>query len=1179
MKKNSSIGSLSKIPIIRIMKIYTVLLCFTMVKIFALDANAQNISLDLKNAELKNVLLEIESKSEFNFFYNNSLIDVSKKVSVRANNENINNVLKAILSNTEIDFRVIKKHVVLFPKNQKSAYKELKNLLREEEEERNKTSMIATASSRDLQEAFASIIQETVSGTVVDEDGIPLPGVAVLIKGTSTGTQTDFDGKYSIEASVGETLVFSYVGQKTVERAVGSSRVINVQMVTDAQALEEVIVTAYGQTTKEAFTGSADVVGSEDLALRVATSPISAIEGTATGVQVISASGQPGSSPEIIIRGVGTLNGSTDPLYIVDGIQFEGGLNSINQDDIESMTILKDAASTSLYGSRAANGVVLITTKTGKKGSPARINVTSQYGIVTKAVEEYKAVNPGQYYELMWEAYKNSLSGADAATEASATIFNRLGYNPFNVPNDQIVGTDGRLNPNAGVIYKGLSWYDALERTGQRINHSMSVTGGGEDHQVFFSASYLKEDGYVIESDYDRITSRLNGDFDLTDWLSVGGSVNLSLSDSHGPTGVGESSIVNPFNWAKDVGSIYPVYVVDNDGNFALNAAGERQFDYGEGYPEFGIQSRPYSPGRHGIAEAIFNEELTKINNYGFRYYAEFTLLEGLNLKFNYGQDIQDYINKSYENNIVGDGAPTGRYGETRFRRTVENFNQILTYNNTFNDVHNLDVTLGHESFDRNYSENDGLATTQTAEGIYEFDNFSTPVRLGGYSSDKRTEGYFARVNYNFDNRYYLSASARRDGSSVFNSDVRWGNFYSIGGSWRIDQESFMDNVSFIDRLKLRASYGEVGNDNLLDFYISQPRYSLTSNAGDPAIYWSDLGNNALTWETVESWDIALEFGLFNNFLDGSVEYYKKNSSDLLYNLPIALSNGLDEKPDNIGTMFNEGFEVALTGHLIDNGDVKWDLTLQASTLNNEITDLPAPFVNGSKRWDVGRSRYDFYIYDYAGVDPDNGDALYYKYEGDINAGERQAVLNPDGTHATTNDWDDAGRAYVGESSIPDLIGSVQNRFSYKGLAFDFMFTFSQGGKILDNGYSAMMHTGDYGESLHEDALNAWRVPGDVTSVPRLENGNSNQVQRQSTRFLTDASYIALKNVNLSYTLDDDVSERLGVSNLRFFLAGENLFIKSERTGLNPQYNLAGTGSGNDYNPSRVVSLGINVSF
>lgn len=1026
---------------------------------------------------------------------------------------------------------------------------------------------------------FAFAQEKTVSGQVVDGEGFPLLGVNVIEKGTQNGAQTDFDGNYSISVEPGAVLVLSYVGFLEKEVTIGSDDVYNITLSPDTSTLDEVVVVAYGTTTKEAFTGSAEVVTSEDLEGRSLTSPISGIEGNSTGVQFLSSSGQPGSSPSIVIRGVGTLNGDSDPLYIVDGIQFDGELNNLNQNDIESITVLKDAASTSLYGSRAANGVVMITTKSGAKGAAGlKVDISSQYGIVTKAVDNYDAVTPGQYYELMWESYKNTLDVDNPAAEASATVFNRLGYNPFDVPNDQIVGTDGRLNPNANLIFKGLDWYDALERQGSRESHNISVSGGGENHTVFFSASNLHERGYVVESSYRRTTARLNANFTPTDWLTLGGNMNLALSNEKGPSSRG-SSIANPFSFAKDMGSIYPVYLVDpSTGEYALDNEGNVRYDRGEGDTELGIQSRPTKVGRHAIEEAILNSDITKTNTYGFRYNAAFKIIDGLELSLLYGQDINDYMNKEYENNLVGDGAPAGRYSELRYRRTVENFNQILNYSNSFG-IHNVEVTLGHENFDRHFTEVDGFKNTQTASGIYEFDNFSTIADLSGYSSDKRLEGYFARVNYNFNKRYYLSGSARRDGSSVFNKDVRWGNFYSVGGAWRIDQESFMDNVDFVNNLKIRASYGEVGNDDLNDFYISQPRYSLLPNAGEPGIFWSDLGNSELTWETVESWDVALEYSLFDYRLSGTVEFYKRNSSDLLYNLPLPLSMGLSEGPANIGDMYNQGLEVGINARIFDNADFSWELGLQASTFKNEITFLPAPFVNGSKRWAEGRSRYDFFLYDYAGVDPENGDALYYAYEENEETGENEPVLNDDGTHQTLSDPDDANRAYVGANTIPDVIGSVKNQFSYKNFDLSFLFVFQVGGDVLDYGYADMMHEGNYGESLHPDALNAWRNPGDMTNVPRLEAGNPDLSKRLSSRWLTDASYLSLRNVNLAYNLSSDVAEQIGVDRLRLFLTGENLAMWSERTGLNPQYNLAGTPDGIDYNPSRVISVGVNVAF
>ena len=1031
----------------------------------------------------------------------------------------------------------------------------------------------------------SALAQRTITGTITDQDGESLIGASVLLMGTTTGTVSDIEGKYSLAIPDGtdQVLQISYTGFATQEVPVGVSNVIDIAM-NEGTILDEVIVTAYGISTKEAFSGSADVVGAKDLALRNVTSPIAAIEGKATGVQFTSPSGQPGSSPGIVIRGVGTLNGDTEPLYVVDGIQYEGALTTINQEDIESITILKDASSTSLYGSRAANGVVLITTKKGTKGE-TKVSASVQHGFVSRGVRLYDEVSPGQYYEAMWEALKNSSAGGGDAAFASANIYNNLGYNPFNVPNDQIVGTDGSLNPSANVVYQSLDWYDVLEQRGTRTNYNVNVSSGGDNHRVFFSTSYLDEGGYVTTTEYDRLTSRLNADFDANKWLSMGGSANVTLSNSRGPSSAGMGSIVNPFGFAKNIGSIYPVYVNDQQGNFVLDLAGNRIFDAGEGYSEHNIGSRPVNQGRHALQELLLNDERDRDNTYGFRFYTDFRILEGLHLRLNYGRDINEGLEKEYENNIIGDAQPTGRYSEERSRRQVENFNQLLTYTKSFN-VHNLEVTLGHESFDREYTENDGLAIVQTAEGIFEFDNFASVTSLGGFSSVKRIEGYFARANYNYDNKYYLSLSARRDGSSVFSEDARWGNFYSVGASWRLDQESFIKDVSFIDRLKLRASYGEVGNDALGDivggvfeddFFLSQPRYGLTANAGNPAILWSEIGNADLQWETIGSFDVAVEFSLFNNFLDGSIEYYRRNSSDLLYDLPIALSNGLNSFPTNIGDMYNAGFELGLTANLITKRDFRWAVTLMASTFKNEITSLPDPFINGSKRWDVGRSRYEFYLLHTAGVDPATGDQLFYMYEFDDD-GNSVPVLN-DGVHETTNDWQETERAYTGARSIPDVLGSFSNSLYYKGISLDFLFTYGIGGDILDNGYADMMVSSSYGRSLHPDILDAWRQPGDVTDVPRLENGNVDLVRTQSTRFLTDASFLALKNVNLGYTFNNSITDKLGVENLRLSVTGENLFLMSKRDGLDPQYNLAGTAPGDDFNPARFITFGLNTNF
>ncbi|MDB4118493.1 SusC/RagA family TonB-linked outer membrane protein, partial [Flavobacteriaceae bacterium] len=985
------------------------------------------------------------------------------------------------------------------------------------------------------------------------------------------------DGLYTITANTGDVLVFSFVGYTDQTVTVGSSDQIDVVLTSDNE-LEEVIVVAYGTSSLEAFTGSASVIRSTELSKRNVTSPIAAIEGKATGVQFTSPSGQPGSSPGIVIRGVGTLNGDTTPLFIVDGIQYEGALSTINQEDISSFTILKDAASTSLYGSRAANGVILITTKSGSKTGGITTNFSAQTGIVERGVDNYDYVSPAQYYEIMWEALKNTSAGGGDPIYASNNIFNSVGYNPFNVANDQIVGTDGRINPNASVIYKSLNWYDVLEQNAMRSNYNLNVAGGGENHRVFLSASYLEEEGYIISAGYDRLTTRLNADFDVNDKITIGGSANITISESVGPSSAGSGSIVNPFGFAKGIGSVYPVYVNDQQGNLVLDAGGNPVFDNGSGYPDYGLGSRPRNQGRHALQELTLNDERNKVNTYGFRSFADFKLYEGLSFRVNYGRDINEGLTKEYENNLIGDADPTGRYYEERYRREVETFNQIISYSNSFSDIHNVDITAGHESFSRQFSGIYGRAISQTAEGIYEFDNFASVITLGGSTTNKRIEGYFLRTNYNFDNKYFFSASVRRDASSVFSADARWGNFYSAGFAWRIDKESFMEDLTWIDKLKIRGSYGEVGNDDLNDFFISQARYGLSSNAGDPAIVWDDIGNSALQWETQETFDIAVEFGLFNGLIDGQIEYYKKNSTDLLYDLPIAPSNGLSSYPANVADMYNSGWEIALNSRLVKNADFSWDLSLQGSTFKNEITSLPDPFVSGSKRWEEGRSRFDYYILHTAGVDPANGDQLFLMFELDAD-GNTVPVLDTDGTQLTTNDWEATERAYTGDNSIPDLLGSISNNLSYKGFSLDILVTFGIGGKILDNAYSSMLHSGTYGASLHPDIMNAWRQPGDITTVPRMQSGSQDLVRSASTRFLTDASFWSLKNINLGYSLNSSVVEKLGLDSLTLSLTGENLFIKSERTGLNPQFNISGVSSGIEFKPSRIFSLGINVSL
>ncbi len=1028
---------------------------------------------------------------------------------------------------------------------------------------------------------FINAQTRVITGTVTDaKDGTTLPGVSVKVKSTTFGGVTDIDGNFEIKVpQEGKVLVFSFIGMTEKEVAIGATNVINVALASEAEDLDEVIVVAYGTAKKESFTGSAGVVGAKDLEERTVTSVTKALEGSTTGIQVTSGSGQPGSAPKIRIRGYGSLNGDSNPLYIVDGIQYEGDISNLSPDDIASMTILKDASSTALYGARAANGVIMIATKNGKSNKgKIKMNFKAVTGVVSQGIENYETVNAKQYYELMFHSMKNSLihsegmSEAAAAEAASKGLAGKLKYNPFNVANDQIIDANGVLNPNAEVTAKGLDWYEPMTQNGFREDYTFSASGGGDYHDFYASTGYLKEKGYITKSDYERFNTRVKVNITPTKWLKMGTNISTTFVDRSTTGGVeGGTGYANPFYFARNMGSIYPVYQLDADNNYILDANNKKQYDLGEERPSGA------NPGRHVIAERDFNTRNAVENTISNRSYVTLNLLKGLSFTMNYGIDVNNYKSKKFENAIVGDGAPDGRYSETRYRRTVTNWNQLLNYNTTINENHNIEVLLGHESFDRNYTKMYGMKSKEIVNGLLEMDQFVTPTSLSGYTSDKKTEGYLSRLKYNYAHKYYFSGSYRLDASSVFHEDSRWGSFFSVGANWRISEEQFIKDIEWIDQLKFRASYGEVGNDNLNNYYISQATYSTRPNAGASGMVWSTVGNEDLQWESNNSYDVALEFDIFGGKLHGSIEYYIKTSDGLLYNMPLPLSMGLNKQPRNVASLHNQGVELALGTTLIKTEDLKWTLDLQISSVKNEINEIPDPFVNGSKRWAEGHSIYDFYLYDYYGADARTGAALYHAFK-TLDNGETVRKYDENGAPVLTEDYNKALKGYTGDSSIPDFFGSISSSVTYKNFQLDVLCAYSIGGKTLDYNYASLMGEGDYGNALHVDQLDAWKKAGDTSGLPRLENGNSYLTVSQSDRFLTDASYFSVKNINLSYRLEKKYLNTVGLSGLKIFVAAENPLIFTARQGLNPQESFAGT-TDNVYLPSRVFSLGLNLSF
>lgn len=1049
--------------------------------------------------------------------------------------------------------------------------------------------------------------QRTITGKVTDQNGIPLPGVSIVVKGTFRGVQSDFDGNYALEAGSGETLVYTYLGQREEERIVGTSDIINVQMAENVETLDEVIVVVpYGTVKKEALVGAATQIDAGDIEGRALTNILSAVEGASAGVLVATGSGQPGDGPEFRIRGIGSVNSSSEPLYVVDGVLYSGNFSSLNPNDIESITVLKDAASTSLYGSGAANGVIMITTKKGKAGKD-RITLNVSEGISMRSIPEYDRVNAYQYYPLMWEAYRNSLSISGNIPEADANmiasgLFPRfgpgpneglqdyggvayqdisqiLGYNPFNVPNDQIVGEDGRLNSTARLLYsEDLDWQDELVRAGSRRNIDLSYQGAGEKTDYFASLSYLKEDGYIINSDFERISGRLNINSNPVEWIKTGINIagTTSVSNQAVNGAVSSTSFVNPFRTTRVVAPIYPVHLHDPaTGAYILDSDGNRIYDIGENRAPGSV------PGRHVIQETLLNVDRDKIFSLNARTYAEFQFLNYFTFTVNASLDKRYFNNEDFDNPIVGDGAPIGRAGRDASTTTGVTYNQLLNYAQSF-DRHSIAILAGHESFEYEFNFLTGFRSELVVEGNTELINFVNTLDLESFSRTYTKESYFSRLNYDFDRKYFLSASVRTDGSSRFARDRRRGTFWSVGGAWRLDQENFISNAGWISLLKLRSSYGEVGNDSnlshsVLSFYASQSLYSLgTNNAGEAGILISDPGGSDLQWETNIQTDVALEFGLLNNRITGTVEYYNRATDGLLFEVPASLSQGIDSRPQNIGSMFNRGIEVDISADIIRTKDFTWNIHANAATVKNEFTELPQEeIITGTKKLVVGGSIFDYWLRDWYGVDPADGAGLYYASDEAIAAGGSD--LRDIGDATLTTNPSNAKFDFVG-TALPDLYGSVSNTITYKGFQLNFLITYSIGGETYDTNHAALMHSGDYGTAFSTDILRRWQQPGDITDVPRLDALQTANFGAASDRFLVSSTNYVLRQVNLSYSLPQDIIETLGVDGLRVYTTGENLAFFTERKGLDPGQNFNGT-TQNRFTPARIVALGVSLTF
>lgn len=1058
---------------------------------------------------------------------------------------------------------------------------------------------------------MATAQTRTVTGTVTSEaDGQPVVGASVLVKGYNLGAATDIDGKFSI-ANVpanARTLVISYIGMQTREVAIAN--VVNVALKSTDQTLDDVVVVAYGTAKKQSLVGAQANVNAKDIEKRPLTNITSALSATAPGIQSITATGQPGSSTSIMVRGFGSINASSAPLYVVDGAIFNGSLSDIAPSDVQSVSILKDAAATSLYGSSAGNGVVLITTKSGaaaKNGRPS-ITLTINQGFTRKGMPDYKTVDAMQYYPLVWRMHYNDyvmdpiyvtnygLTKEDMAYYANVDAQNNLKYQPFagiktyitngtnyglattqdaaNSSGPLIVMPDGTLNPEITGLLWGddMNWKDALFRTGYRQEYSLSGSYANDRIESFYSLSYLNEDGYRKGTSFERFSGRANITYNVTNWLRMGTNVSFAKKHNEAPKRAEGSYSANSFNFYRGIAPIYPIHVHNADGSYVLGSNGEKVYDHNA--------DRPYLGRFNPVEEALLDKSYYDADALNTRSFLEFDIYKGLKFRTNLSYDLYRAITKTRYNNQMGD-QPQGLLIIKDGRMTSITFNQLLTYNHSFGD-HNFDFLLGHENYNyKNFTsemDKDGM----TVLGLDEMPNLVNMTDIRSGTTPYRKEGYFARVNYDYKGLYNASLSYRRDGSSRFSPENRWGNFWSVGAGWLISNEKWF-KAKWVDFLKLRASIGQTGNDAVSSYFTYMTLYGFGNNNNDQAgVRFDALGTPELKWETQVSGDLALEFGLFNK-LHGTVEFFNKESKDLLFSFPLAVSTGIGSMNKNLGKVRNYGVEFDLTYNIMKTRDFNWDFNVNGTFLKNKIVRLPEDnrvngIETGNYKYLEGKSIYDFYLPEYIGVDPDTGMAIYRL---DTESYPGVPGMAEEGEKATwTTNYTYVKKHYAG-SSIPKLYGGFGTSASYKGVDFALLFGYQLGGKAYDGGYQSLMERPhNNGKALHVDALKAWQTPGDVTDVPAYYSSTMGQYATStSDRWLVSSDGLMLKSLTLGYTLPRTWVRSLSLSDVRVSVAGENLFLLSARKGLNPFNSFGGATGAAYYDFARTYTLSLTVKF
>ena len=1038
--------------------------------------------------------------------------------------------------------------------------------------------------------AFA---QSQISGKVTSsEDGSPVIGASIKVAGTNTGTVTDIDGNFALNAPAGAKLEITYIGMQS--KSVKAGRNMKIVLDADDHALDEVMVVAYGTAKKSSFTGSAAVLKSDEIAKISNSNAVSALTGKVSGVQINAATGQPGQeSFNIRVRGISSINAGNAPLIVVDGSPYDGDMNSINPNDIASMTVLKDAASAALYGARGANGVVIITTKSGREGSTS-FTFDAKWGSNSKALPDYNIVkSPAKYYETWYAALNNyaqnklGYSASEAYGWANKNMINSadygLNYNVYSVPTgENLIGVNGKLNPNATlgnvINYKGQEymlmpddWRDATYQNGLRQEYTLTATANSTQGSFYGSANYLKNEGITMGSDYARFTGRMKADYQIKSWLKVSGNMNYTHSNSNYLDGDGDSVDSGNMFAVNSVAPIYPLYIRDGKGNIMLNqTTNMNSYDYGDG-AVIGLM-RPVFQQSNPISDVQLATNNVEGNTFNAVGSAEVRFLKDFKFTSTNSTMVDEARQSNLSQPFFGQPAKSNGYvSKSHIRRWSYNFQQLLNWHHQFGE-HDVEAMVGHEYYRTRYYVLTGSKSNIFSIYNSELDAAIVDGSISSYTTDYNTEGFFGRAQYNYSQKYFGSFSYRRDASSRFDPDNRWGNFWSFGGAWILSKEKWFES-SWIDELKLKASYGEQGNDNIGN-YLYTDRYSIGNSNGSISLKPSTTkGNRKISWEKGGNLNVGTEFSLWKGRLTGSVEYFYRKTTDMLAHFSLPVSYGYSGYYDNVGDMRNSGVELELNGDIIRTKDFTWSANFNFTAYKNKITSMPEEkkaitvdgvkgYAGGGYFYGEGQPIYTWYMAKYAGVDKETGEALYYK---DSENGE-----------TTTTNASEATMHLCG-TALPDAYGGFGTSVSYKGFDFSMDFTYQLGGKIYDSSYASLMSI-SRGRSFHADLLDAWTPSNTSSDIPRIQYGDS-YAAYTSDRFLVSGSYLSLQDVTLGYTLPRALCSKIGINKVRVYATGSNLWLWSKRQGLDPRQSITGATSNAYYSPIRTISGGITVTF